>query len=100
MDNASDYGSEDSRFESWQVRKHFFSHMESVWSYAFGNRKKKLPWVRIELTTFRFLPWSCDYETDALPTALPRLLGTWRLSSIGTLCIQIIVRFEVQCKYL
>lgn len=24
MDNASDYGSEDSRFESWQGRQHFF----------------------------------------------------------------------------
>ncbi len=23
MDNASDYGSEDSRFESWQARTHF-----------------------------------------------------------------------------
>ena len=31
-----------------------------------------MPRVRIELTTFRLL-WSlCDYETDALPTALPR----------------------------
>ena len=27
--------------------------------------------MRIELTTFRLLP-DCDYETDALPTALPR----------------------------
>ena len=25
MDNASDYGSEDSRFESWQVRMFFFT---------------------------------------------------------------------------
>ena len=48
MDNASDYGSEDSRFESWQVRMSFYA----------------------------FIPWSCDYETDALSTALPRLLGT------------------------
>ena len=30
-----------------------------------------MPRVRIELTTFRLLGF-CDYETDALPTALPR----------------------------
>ena len=30
--------------------------------------------MRIELTTFRFLCSHLDYETDALPTALPRLV--------------------------
>ena len=34
------------------------------------NEKKIVPRVRIELTTFRCL--LCDYETDALPTALTR----------------------------
>ena len=29
MDNASDYGSEDSRFESWQVREPFSKYFES-----------------------------------------------------------------------
>ena len=29
MDNASDYGSEDSRFESWQVRKFFIIDIQS-----------------------------------------------------------------------
>ena len=33
---------------------------------------QKLPRERIELSTFRLL-CSCDYETDALPTALSRL---------------------------
>ena len=33
-------------------------------------KKKIVPRVRIELTTFRCL--LCDYETDALPTALTR----------------------------
>ena len=39
------------------------------------KKKKFVPRVRIELTTFRYL--LCDYETDALPTALTRhfLLG-------------------------
>ena len=34
------------------------------------KRKKIVPRVRIELTTFRCLMY--DYETDALPTALTR----------------------------
>ena len=34
------------------------------------KRKKIVPRVRIELTTFRCLLY--DYETDALPTALTR----------------------------
>ena len=35
-----------------------------------GKKKKIVPRVRIELTTFRCLLY--DYETDALPTALTR----------------------------
>ena len=34
MDNASDYGSEDSRFESWQVR-FFLNAMVSFWPVSF-----------------------------------------------------------------
>ena len=42
------------------------------------EEKKRMPRVRIELTTFRFLfGHIMDYETDALPTALPRLRGYW-----------------------
>ena len=39
--------------------------------------KNNVPRVRIELTTFKFL--TSDHETDALPTALTRLI------SFGTL---------------
>ena len=37
--------------------------------------RKDLPRVRIELTTFRLLSALIHYETDALPTALPRPLN-------------------------
>ena len=36
--------------------------------------KKIVPRVRLELTTFRSLLPLIHYETDALPTALPRQL--------------------------
>ena len=44
--------------------------------------KTLLPRVRIELTTFRWLVF-CDYETDALPTALPRQVPCGRASGKG-----------------
>ena len=38
-------------------------------------KRKMVPRVRIELTTFRLLSALIHYETDALPTALPRPLN-------------------------
>ena len=46
--------------------KAFFPHSLSC--------KKIVPRVRLELTTFRSLLPLIHYETDALPTALPRQL--------------------------
>jgi hypothetical protein len=39
-----------------------------------GEEVKNVPRVRLELTTFRSLLAIFHYETDALPTALPRHL--------------------------
>ena len=39
------------------------------------SSKKIVPRVRLELTTFRSLLRWIHYETDALPTALPRQLS-------------------------
>ena len=42
--------------------------------YPFFELQKIVPRVRLELTTFRSLLPLIHYETDALPTALPRQL--------------------------
>ena len=49
MDNASDYGSEDSRFESWQGR--FFY----IITHFYPGRKKIMASVGIEPATFALL---------------------------------------------
>lgn len=47
-----------------------------------GQKSQKyVPRVRIELTTFRLLDLNLDYETDALPTALPRHMS-FAMSSV------------------
>ena len=57
--------------------------------------QNQLPRVRIELTTFRFLCSHLDYETDALPTALPRLVQCFGVNFSPNL--EVINRFVI-CK--
>ena len=40
MDNASDYGSEDSRFESWQVREYFLANYSHFGCSASKERSR------------------------------------------------------------
>ena len=51
MDNASDYGSEDSRFESWQGRL-FRHHFRQLFK---GKFRKKVASVGIEPATLALL---------------------------------------------
>ena len=53
-----------------------FSHI--AWHQTYSMTQNCLHRVRIELTTFRFLCSHLDYETDALPTALPRPLAKYQ----------------------
>ena len=63
-----------SRFMSWKrfILLYMLFHLESHGDQQNlkWEAKKRMPRVRIELTTFRFLFGHLDYETDALPTAL------------------------------
>ena len=55
MDNASDYGSEDSRFESWQGRFFFFSCLVSFVPVGKRSEKKRMASVGIEPATLALL---------------------------------------------
>ena len=60
-------------FESGS-RDNFFFVIQGLF-YPFFELQKIVPRVRLELTTFRSLLRWIHYETDALPTALPRQLS-------------------------
>ena len=52
--------------------------------HEYSFQIKTLPRERIELSTFRLLCLDFDYETDALPTALPRQLTERKVRSLNT----------------
>ncbi len=51
MDNASDYGSEDSRFESWQARMIFFSLTDLLFTKLFKSWILELLFFSIYIVT-------------------------------------------------